>query len=70
MHPMAIFITITGAHGHFRYTLVRSYVHIFLPSTELARRAGGRRGRSGDSAVAIVTVSVKVSVKVTVKWQW
>ena len=37
MHPMAIFITITGAHGHFRYTLVRSYVHIFLPSTELAR---------------------------------
>ena len=37
MHPMAIFITITGAHGHFRYTLVLPYVNIFLRSTELAR---------------------------------
>ena len=34
-HPMAIFITIMGTHGHFRYTLVRAYVCIFLSSTEL-----------------------------------
>ena len=32
---MAIFITIMGTHGHFRYTLVRAYVCIFLSSTEL-----------------------------------
>ena len=35
IHPMAIFITIMGTHGHFRYTLVRAYVCIFLSSTEL-----------------------------------